>query len=101
MTLKGVCIGLVTIGALGSSSVAFAADSVRAGAAVPAVAPMGAHLPLRAVNAKHRKEHLQGEDAAAAGAGAGNWIVPALALAAIGGGVAAAVSNTDTTPDSP
>jgi hypothetical protein len=102
MTLKGIVTGLVTIGALASSSVAFAADTVRAGEALPGTGAVTTdHLPTRAVMTMHRKEHLQGEAAGGAAAGSAGWVLPVLGIAAIGGGIAAAVSNTDSKPDSP
>jgi hypothetical protein len=101
MTLKRVCTGIVAIAALASSSAALAADPVRAGSALPASAAVTTnHLPSRTLKPMSRKEHLQGDEAAAASGGT-NWVVPVLAIAAIGGGVAAAVSNSDSKPDSP
>jgi hypothetical protein len=101
MTLKGVCTGIVAIGALASSSVAFAADPVRAGDAMPASQTVTTdHLPVRTLKTMNRKEHLQGDETAGATSGT-NWVIPVLAIAAVGGGIAAAVSNSDSKPDSP
>jgi hypothetical protein len=100
MTLKRVCTGLVAISVLASSSAAFAADPIRAGSALPgSEAVTTTHLPMRKLKTMNRKEHLQGDGS---GATEGtNWVIPVLGIAAIGGGLAAALSNNDSKPDSP
>jgi hypothetical protein len=98
MTLKKVCVGLVAIGAIVASTTAMAAEPVRAGAALPEAAQTSSnHIFLRTIKTAGHKQHLQGEDSSG---NSTNWIIPVLGIAAIGGGIAAAVSNSDSKPDS-